>query len=173
MSLPSLIYLVGMPGSGKTTLGEILATTLHYDFIDLDERIIAYEGMTIPEIFDKKGEAYFREIESTILKQTVKLRNTIISTGGGVPCFFDNMNFINQNGISIWLNVSPELLAKRIAASKGDRPMFQNQSFEEIIANVKQKLDERKKFYEQAHFKIDEPATLHNVLQVLDADQAN
>ena len=85
------IYLIGLPGSGKTTLGKQVAKALNLTFIDMDEKIEQTEGKSISEIFSKEGEAYFRDIERAMLHQVAQEENCIISTGGGAPCFFDNM----------------------------------------------------------------------------------
>ena len=108
------IFLVGMPSSGKSTLGKELARNLGYSFTDMDKLIETREQKTINEIFSSKGEDYFRELEKKILHTIQPTQSTVIATGGGVPCFHQNMDYIKENGISIFLNVDIDDLAKRI-----------------------------------------------------------
>ena len=146
------IILIGMPGSGKSTLGRVLAKMLQYQFIDLDERIEAHEGKTIAEIFAAYGEEYFRNTERKILNSALQESNAIISTGGGAPCFFDNMEQIKSGGTSIYLNVSIEALLSRLNAGKATRPMLSEKSDEELRLFLDLKLKERAPFYEQADY---------------------
>ncbi len=119
------IYLVGMPSSGKSTLGRRLARALEYGFVDLDKLIIQDQKRTIREIFASEGEDYFRKVEQRILLDTQLNHSLVVATGGGAPCFFDNMDFIKANGLSIFLNVSPSELASRILNhNKDDRPLL-------------------------------------------------
>ncbi len=151
----SLIYLVGMPASGKTTFGKKLASKIGYNFVDLDQLIVNKEKQNITNIFANKGEDYFRMIESEILHSTNSLVNTVIATGGGAPCFLNNMDFINKNGLSIWLNVSLESLAMRIMQGESERPMFKNKNKNEIIEFLQLKLAERVPFYQKAKLKLE------------------
>ncbi|MBC8112332.1 MAG: shikimate kinase [Verrucomicrobia bacterium] len=153
----SKIYLVGMPGVGKTTIGRQLAKQLNYDFVDLDEQIIAKTQKSIAEIFAEFDEDYFRKLESEVLHETKLLSNSVIATGGGLPCFFDNMNFLNQQGISIWLQMGTDLLAERIFKGKNTRPMFKGKTVEEIVQILAEKLAQREIFYRQArhHFEVE------------------
>lgn len=146
-----LIYLIGMPACGKTTLGKILATQLQYDFLDLDIWICQNEGKTIAEIFENQGEAYFRKLENQYLHSLNSNQNLVIATGGGTPCFFDNINFINQSGLSIFLDVHLSIILDRMLIAEGQiRPMFHgklNAALEEFLENLWQK---RKAYYLQA-----------------------
>ena len=112
------IYMLGMPSSGKSTLGRQLAKELNYDFIDLDKRIEVIEGKRIPEIFSIEGEEYFRKVESEQLRKIPSDNKLVIATGGGTPCFNDNMAFIKSSGISIFLDVAPDNLEERMWASR-------------------------------------------------------
>lgn len=159
------IILIGMMSSGKTTLGKRLAKYLDYKFIDLDKLIEQSESSDIPTIFAQKGEAYFREVESRILKETIPNNRLVIASGGGAPCFFDNMDFIKKNGISIFLDVPAAELAKRIHHhGKDDRPILSGAS--SVEAALSQKIEERRVFYAQADI------TLKGSIQVDDLIQS-
>jgi shikimate kinase len=148
-----LIYLVGLPGSGKSTIGKQLAEMMQYEFHDLDEAICQLEDATIEKIFEKKGENYFRLLERELLEKTFEMKNTIVSTGGGVPCFFDNMTQMNKHGVTIYINPSLDELSTRIMAQGlENRPMFKNKSIKQILEFLELKTKERKPFYEQARF---------------------
>ena len=151
------IYLIGMPGSGKTTLGKSLATKLHCNFTDLDERIVSREGIPISEIFNSKGEEYFRKAERSVLEDTALENNLIVATGGGAPCFFNNMELINQMGVSVWLQIPLEQLAKRVAPGKDNkqiRPLFANKNNAEILHTLETMWQKRYSFYQQAHITL-------------------
>jgi len=147
------IYLLGMPGSGKTTLGKQLAKSLNYSFVDMDDKIEKSERKTINEIFDNEGEEEFRDIEQDMLHEVSTGKNLVISTGGGTPCFFDNMKFINRSGTSIFINVSAKELCSRISKSI-DRPMFVGKDMEEIERELKEKITLRIPFYSQAQLTV-------------------
>src|SRR5690606_34726901 len=115
------IYIVGYMGSGKTTFGKRLAAKLNMAFVDLDNLIEVTEGKTINEIFELKGESYFREKEKEILQTTVFV-NTVVATGGGTPCFFDNMSWMNTNGKTIYLKMTAQALESRLKFDKNNRP---------------------------------------------------
>ena len=136
------IYLTGLPGSGKTTLGKQLAKALNLNFVDLDEEIEKVENRTIPTIFETDGEDYFRKVEQQELHKTATIENVVISTGGGAPCFFDNANFINANGTSIFIDVSPQEIAKRVSKGPNNRPLLNgvNSLEEEITTKRNQRL---------------------------------
>ena len=108
------LYLIGFMASGKSTFGKCLAKQNAQRFIDLDEQIEQRIGMSISAFFEKKGEAAFRKIESDVLKETVDLEDCIIATGGGTPCFSDNLAWMKKNGTTLWLNIPLEILVKRL-----------------------------------------------------------
>jgi shikimate kinase len=138
-------------GSGKTTIGRRLSNRLKFDFLDLDSQIEKHEKRTVDEIFSQSGEAYFREIEHICLKEISSTeKNLVISTGGGTPCFFDNLNIINQSGKSVYLQMHPHSLANRIEYSKRERPLLKGMTEEEIEHFIETKLIEREKYYLQA-----------------------
>ena len=143
-------FLVGMPASGKSTIGILLAKQLGFDFIDLDKVIVEKERLSITEIFQSKGEDYFRQVESKYLLELIDSnQDFILATGGGAPCFYDNMGAMNSNGITIFLNVSAEDLFNKLS-KKGvnKRPLLKNVSKDDLYEELKNKLEERKKYYE-------------------------
>ncbi len=151
------IYLVGMPGSGKTTFGKRLAKVSSFSFGDLDQVISQQEALSISEIFTQKGENYFRQAESEALKHTLYLSKNIIATGGGTPCFFDNMDWMNQYGITIFLDVSVAELVKRLTATteaQQKRPLVANKSLAELTESLEAMLRSRLPFYEKAQFRF-------------------
>ncbi|TAH26565.1 MAG: shikimate kinase [Cytophagales bacterium] len=150
------IVLIGMPGSGKTTIGRSLALTLNYKFIDLDELIQLNEQESIPTIFQNKGEQYFRKSEQNILsKLLIEEKQAVIATGGGAPCFFDNMELINKHSKSIYIDVPEQELFKRLNNKKeNQRPMLQGKTEEELLDFIKTKKQERAPFYNRALYKI-------------------
>lgn len=151
------IYLIGMPGSGKSTLGISLANLMNYSFIDLDERIIEMEQMPISEVFSQKGEGYFRQVEQQALQNTFTEENIIVATGGGTPCFFDNMEKINHNGISIFLNIPLNQLVVRLLPGKNKkqlRPLFTGKNKEQIIESLQAMWDKRLPYYQKAQIQL-------------------
>lgn len=151
------IYLLGMPGSGKTTLGRRLAKACGYLFADLDAILSQQEAMPVTEIFAQKGEAYFRQAESDALKNTLALPKHVIATGGGTPCFFDNLDWMNQTGITLFLDVSVSELVKRLTANaeaQQKRPLFANKSLAELTESLEVMRANRLPFYEKAHFRL-------------------
>ena len=152
------IYLVGMPGAGKSTIGKKLAKVLGYVFIDLDARIEAQEKLNISEIFESKGEAYFRKAEHQCLLKTQHEQSVLFATGGGTPCYYNQMEWMNENGLTIYLEAAPQLLTDRIVAGESKRPLFEGKNPNEILQYIMQLLEARKDCYEQAKLKIKIPA---------------
>ncbi|WP_094573023.1 shikimate kinase [Mucilaginibacter xinganensis] len=147
-----LIFLIGFMGCGKTTLGRKLAARLGYEFMDLDHIMEAQAGMTIAEYFSTHGEDAFRKLESEVLKQTEYPEHAVVSTGGGLPCFFDNMQWVNAHGRSVYIQLSPKTLADRLEHEKNKRPLLREKHGEALIAFISEKLIEREPFYKQATF---------------------
>jgi len=149
------IFLIGFMGSGKTTLGRKLASRLGYEFIDLDHKLEQQVELSIAEYFQIFGEDAFRKLESEVLKKTLYPDNAIISTGGGLPCYFDNMGWMKANGKSIYIKLSPKTLADRLERGKEERPLLQDKHGDALVDFIEQKLGEREKFYSQASIIVD------------------
>jgi shikimate kinase len=144
-----LIFLIGFMGCGKTTLGRKLASRLGYEFMDLDHILEAQTGITIAEYFSKFGEEAFRKLESDVLKQTKYPDHAVVSTGGGLPCFFDNMDWMNAHGKTIYIKLSPKTLADRLENEKDKRPVLHDHG-DNLVTFIEGKLNERDKFYSRA-----------------------
>lgn len=151
----SKIYLIGFMGSGKTTVGRKLASRLNWSFIDLDDRIQLKAGMEIMEIFAKKGESGFREIESEVLRSLSTEFNTVISTGGGSPCFDENMDYMLGSGLTIYLKMTPVQLKNRLLRSSHERPLIKSITIDELQGFIEKKLSEREKWYSRAEIHFD------------------
>ncbi|MFT7196025.1 MAG: shikimate kinase [Marinoscillum sp.] len=145
------IYLVGMPGSGKSFFGKNLANELDVPFIDMDDETETREKKTISEIFEIQGEEYFRKVEATVLRDlTLNNDNCVISTGGGAPCFHQGMDYMNANGVTIYLKTEKSLLIERLER-KSHRPLMHG----DIVKKTELLLETRGPIYEKAHLAID------------------
>ena len=144
------IFLIGFMGSGKSTVGRKLASYLRWTFIDLDERIEQKTGMKISDIFKEKGESWFRKMESELLKSLLTEAETVISTGGGVPCSGNNMNYMHESGLTIYLKMTPGQLKSRLLRSSKERPLLKDISKDELESYIEKKLREREKWYSGA-----------------------
>ncbi len=165
-----LIFLIGMMGVGKTTLGKQLAQRLGYTFIDLDNYIEQRAGRTIPQLFEQEGQLKFRELERQALEAVVQEhKQAVIATGGGAPCFFDNMAFINQHGTSIFLDLPTDELLQRLQATDlSQRPLLAGKTLEDLHTYVINILQERRMFYKQASYTLSEKnLTLDTLLTLL------
>lgn len=145
------IYLIGFMGSGKSTIGQLLAEELAYQWIDLDELLVARNKMSVSNIFSKYGERFFRKEEATVLRNTQSLEKTIVSCGGGTPCFENNMTWINQHGLSIFIDPAIPVLLSRLVQGQDKRPLLREKNPFELEVFIRQKLAERRPIYEQAH----------------------
>ena len=148
------VFLVGFMGSGKTTIGKKLANYLKCDFIDLDKLIETKVGISIVQYFELHGESAFRDLEREVLQKTDFPENVIIATGGGAPCFGDNMSWMNENGLVAYLSLSAKALASRLKNSKTDRPLIRNLKGDELEGFISTKLAEREPFYNQSKFVV-------------------
>lgn len=143
-------FLIGFMGSGKTHWGKIWASVYGFKFMDLDEEIELTEGKLIADIFEQKGEKYFRILEATVLRSCIGLTNTIVACGGGTPCYEENMQWMNEQGITIYLSAtSPEIL-QRVLTEQEKRPLLKNMNPVELLFFIEQKLTERAPFYNAA-----------------------
>jgi len=163
------IYIIGFMGSGKSTAGKRLASLMGYSFTDLDDMIENKYRITIPDIFNRYDEAAFRKVEHETLKQTFHYKDHIISTGGGTPCFFNNMELINNNGISVFLETHPKSLHNRLMHSKKRRPLLEQHSPEEVLVFIEKELKKREVYYRQAHHIIKgEDLDIKELLNLID-----
>ncbi len=144
------IILIGYMGAGKTTVGKELAKTLGVTFYDLDWYIESRMRKTVKQIFDNGGEESFRHIERNMLHEVAEFEDVVISCGGGTPCFFDNMEYLNQQGETIYLQASPEVLMQHLKMGKGVRPLLLGKTDEELSLYITAQLEEREKFYLKA-----------------------
>jgi shikimate kinase len=149
------IFLVGFMGCGKTTLGRKLAARLNYTFIDLDHLLEEQAGMSVADYFASFGETAFRLAEAEVLKNTTYPENAIVSTGGGLPCFFDNMQWMKAKGTVLYIKLSPKTLASRLENGKDERPLLRHKHGDELITFIGDKLAERESFYMQAQIIAD------------------
>ncbi len=151
---PDLYFLVGMPGVGKTHWGKLWAVENQLEFIDLDEYIVQTENKTIPEIFMEYGEDWFREIERQCLEEVVTLatENTLVACGGGTPCYYDNMEFMNAHGTTIYLEAEPAWIVNNLEKNQGTRPLLENK--EDKLAYLTDLLQTRRLVYNQAYYNL-------------------
>jgi shikimate kinase len=152
------IFLIGFMGSGKTTVGKILANRLRMPFKDIDQEFELKFGLPPSRFYATKGEKLFRESERTVLLELIMNKNFIISTGGGVPCFFDNMEVMNREGVTVYLKMNRQAILQRLLklppASIARRLLIAEKSKEEIIRFVESKMDEREVFYNKAQILV-------------------
>lgn len=148
------IFIIGYMASGKTTFGRALARALGKDYIDLDFYVEQRFRKTIGEIFAAEGEEGFRKKERAMLTEAGEFEDTVISCGGGTPCFFDNMDYINSRGISVLLDTSPECIVRRLTANNSRRPLMAGKSEEEIAKAVAEGLEARRLYYDKAHIRF-------------------
>ena len=153
--MPSRIILIGYMGSGKTTVGKVLSRELNLPFYDLDWYIENRMHKSIHQIFEEKGEEGFRKIERNLLHEVAECENVIISCGGGTPCFFDNIGYINQQGESVYLKCRADVLSAHLRMGKTIRPLLLNKTNEEVELFISEQLAQRENFYSQAKHIID------------------
>jgi shikimate kinase len=153
-----IFFLVGLPGCGKSTIGKKFAQFISHPFLDLDHIIETGENSKISELFATHGEQKFRELEHQYLKDTEKIKNGIIATGGGTPCFFNNMELINSLGKSIFLDVSPFEIAHRLSETGiAKRPMLKGKTREDICLTLEHIRNIRLPYYSKSHLTITNP----------------
>ncbi|TVQ08067.1 MAG: shikimate kinase [Bacteroidetes bacterium] len=145
-----IIFLIGFMGSGKTTLGKRLAKKIDYRFTDMDHFLEEKEGMKVSEIFEQKGEKYFREMEKAFLESLEVEENVVIATGGGAPCWGQNMEIMNQKGVTVYLKMSPASLASRLEKARTIRPLIAGLEPEHLQHYIEKKLQEREPWYNKA-----------------------
>jgi len=149
------IILIGYMGAGKTTIGKALSKELGLPFYDLDWYIENRRRKTVPELFNELGEETFRKIEYNMLHEVAEFEDVIISCGGGTPCFFDNIDYMNQQGKVVYLKATPEVLYKHLLMAKTERPLLKGKSADELIAYIREHLNEREPYYSKARYTLD------------------
>ncbi len=154
-------------GSGKTTVGKKLAKKLDFQFIDLDDVIEKKSGLAISAYFEEFGEENFRLFERETLRETFHLNRVVISTGGGVPCFFNNIGEILENGLSFYLKANANLLFSRLKDAKDQRPLISNLSNEQLTMNLEALLEKREIFYSKANYSVNAINPLDEMLLII------
>lgn len=149
------IILIGYMGAGKTTLGKILARSLNLEFIDLDWYIENRFHQSVNQLFATRGEEGFRKIEQNMLHEVAEFEDVVISAGGGTPCFFDNMEYMNQQGVTVYLKATPETLRTHLRMGKQKRPLIAQKNDKELDAFIRESLDKRESYYNQARLIFD------------------
>ena len=161
------IFLLGFMGSGKTYWARLLSQKLNIPFFDLDEQIVNSEGKSINEIFDTKGEEYFRQVEKQTLHIISESRDSMVmACGGGTPCYFNNIEYMNRVGTTVWLDVPFAVLFQRLIKERQARPLLKNLTDDQVRAYIIKKFSDRKIYYEQARIIIDEqPVQLEKLIE--------
>lgn len=149
------IFLTGYMGAGKTTLGKAFARELGLSFIDLDWYVEERFHQTISQLFAERGEAGFRRLERNMLHEVGDFENVVVSTGGGTPCFFDNMDYMNAQGQTVFLDVDEDTLFRRLRVATSQRPILQGKSEAELRAFIREALAMRMPYYAQARYRFD------------------
>ena len=158
------IYLVGYMCSGKSKVGLALSKAMSFKYLDTDLAIEEEAGKSIQKIFTENGEEYFRKLESKVLHQTSSLNKTVIATGGGLPCFHNNMNWMNEQGITVYLEANEGVLFHRLASSKQERPLIQSLNDVELMERISRDLVIRTPVYQLAKIKVNAANLNLNVL---------
>ena len=168
------VYLVGYMGAGKTTLSRKLAAQLALKSADLDDIFESRYKISIPDFFRKYDEALFRRLESELLKETSGTDNIIYSTGGGTACFYDNMDWMNRHGITVYLQMDPVSIVHRLTHARKKRPLVKSKTGDELLEFVREHLRQRNIFYSQAKIIVRaesvDVASLANQIRQLDHD---
>ena len=149
------IILIGMSGAGKTTLGEALSISLNLPFIDTDEEIVKITSLSIPEIFRLEGETKFRSYESGVIRQLVDFPKSVIALGGGAPCYDNQIELLLEMGTVVYLDVSIDVLTKRLGQITNARPLYTKLSSNQIVEKTKTLMKQRTSFFCKADFIVD------------------
>ena len=165
------IFLTGYMGSGKTTLGRALAADMGIEFIDLDHYIEQRCRKSIAQLFAEKGEEGFREVERRMLHEVGEFEDVIISTGGGTPCFFDNIEYMNSQGTTVYLDVPVERLHIRLCIARNKRPLIKDKNDEELMAFIIEQLEKRAPHYSKAQYSF-RADRLEDTMQVKESVEA-
>ena len=161
------IFLIGFMGSGKSHWGQLLSRKLNIPFFDLDEQIISHEDKSINEIFAENGEEYFRLLEKDVLHIITESHDSfVMACGGGSPCYFNNIDYMNQAGTTVWINTPFEELYKRLIEQKKERPLIRQLTDDQVKGFIIKKFSDRKIYYEQADVIVDEePVQIENLVE--------
>lgn len=172
LTLQKSIYIVGMMGSGKSYWGNLLGKALNLPLLDLDKCIEKKASKSIKSIFENDGESSFRLLEKNILTEIFSMPHAIIATGGGTPCFFDNMHQMNEHGITLWLQCSIPTLVNRLLPEMAERPLLKNMNEASLQDFLQEKLKERTPFYKQSTFCIlESEQTLSDIIHKISIDE--
>jgi len=151
------IYLIGLPGAGKSTFGYQMAKALQYSFIDLDTVIADKSGKSIPELFREFGEDHFRKLEAESLRIHSLQEHFVMATGGGAPCFYEGIKYMKAHGKTVYLRVHPRIISHQLAKTTiADRPLLNTQTEEETYNRLLILLDQREPVYQQAEIQLEE-----------------
>jgi shikimate kinase len=161
------IFLIGFMGAGKTTFGKILAKKMKLQFVDLDQEVERRYYKSIAQLFDIHGENGFRIIEQKMLQEVSEFENVVVSTGGGTPCFFNNMQLMNDKGVTVYLKLTVDELLKRTEGTQHSRPLLNGLSGDELKNHILNTLNSRNQFYQQAKITVEE-ADGENLADVAD-----
>lgn len=148
------IYLIGYMGSGKTTVGKRLARLMNYEFVDLDHLFEERYHISVFDFFEKYDEEAFRKIENELIKEISEKEDLVISTGGGAPCFYNNMELMNKSGITVYLQMAIKSLVDRLSNAKKARPILKGLSEDELYDFIESQMAKREAFYNQAQVKV-------------------
>lgn len=161
------IFLIGFMGAGKTHWGRLLSEKLGIRFFDLDEQVTEHAGKSIPEIFATEGEEQFRLLEKEVLYIITESHESfVMACGGGSPCYFNNIEYMNQAGTTVWINTPLDTLFDRLVKEKDKRPLIKELSVEQLRVFISKKFADRKIYYEQANVTVDEePVQLDRLIE--------
>lgn len=161
------IFLIGFMGAGKTHWGRLLSEKLGIRFFDLDEQVTEHAGKSIPEIFATEGEEQFRLLEKEVLYIITESHESfVMACGGGSPCYFNNIEYMNQSGTTVWINTPLDTLFDRLVKEKDKRPLIKELSAEQLRGFISKKFADRKIYYEQANVTVDEePVQLDRLIE--------
>lgn len=163
------IFLIGFMGAGKSHWGSLISQKLGIPFFDLDEQVTSHAGKTVAEIFASAGEEQFRLMEKDALHIITESHDSfVMACGGGTPCYFNNIEYMNQSGTTVWINAQPDILFRRLVEEKDKRPLIKNLSDDQLKNFIAKKIADRRIYYEQADITIDEePAQLDSLIEMI------
>ena len=148
------IILVGFMCSGKNTYGKLLASAMGVPFVDIDDYITAKYNKTVAGIFAEHGEDYFRQLEHEVIKELLQSSPAVIASGGGTPCFNNNMDLMNQSAITVYLQSNPKTIFSWLKDAKHERPLLKGKTDDELLHYIENLLEQRKQYYEQAQITV-------------------